>query len=175
MGNLLRNYLRNAGGNTLATLYEMSEQAQYLYGLLENGEIDRQILEDTLESIGANEKLENYIYIQKQLESDLAAFKNEKDRIDKKIKTCNNNIEKMKSAILMFMLSAGIKKTKAGTFNLSIGTSEKIHVTDEKKIPKEFFIEQRPKINLMSLKKLLKNGEKIPGAELEQTEYVRVR
>ena len=175
MENRLKNYLRNAGGDFLATLYEMSEQAQYLYTLLENDEIDQQTLEDTLESIGANEKLENYIYIQKQLENDLTVLKNERDRIDKKIKACSNNIEKMKSAILMFMLSAGIKKTKAGTFDLSISTTEKIHVTDEKKIPKEFFIEQRPKINLLSLKKLLKNGDKIPGAELERTEYVRVR
>lgn len=159
----------------MATLYEMSEQAQYLYTLLENEEIDQQTLEDTLESIGANEKLENYIYIQEQLKSDLTALKNERDRIDKKIKACSNNIEKMKSAVLMFMSAAGIKKAKAGTFNLSVGTSEKIRVTDESKIPKEFFIEQPPKIDLMSLKNLLKNGDKIPGAELERTEYVRVR
>ena len=175
MENLSRIYLQNAGGNILATLYEMSEQAQCLYGLLETGEIDSKTLEDTLESIGANEKLENYVYIQKQLESDLVALKNEKDRLEKKIKTCNNNIEKMRSAVLMFMMASGIKKAKAGTFNLSVGTSEKIRVTDERKIPREFFIEQQPKIDLMALKKLLKSGDKIPGAELERTEYVRVR
>lgn len=159
----------------MATLYEMTEQAQHLYGLLESGEIDQQILEDSLESIGANEKLESYIYIQKQLESDLTAFKSEKDRLDKKIKACSNNIEKMKAAVLMFMLAAGVKKAKAGTFNLSVGTSEKIYVTDESKLPKEFFIEQQPKIDLASIKKLLKSGEKVPGAKLEQSEYVRVR
>ena len=48
----------------LASLYEMTEQAQRLYNLLDNGEIDPKTLEDTLESIGANEKLENYVYIQ---------------------------------------------------------------------------------------------------------------
>lgn len=159
----------------MATLFEMTEQAQCLYGLLETGEIDPKTLKDTLESIGANEKLENYVYIQKQLESDLVALKNEKDRLEKKIKTCSNNIEKMKSAVLMFMTAAGIKKAKAGTFNLSVGTSEKIRVTDESKIPQEFLIKQPPKIDLMSLKKLLKNGDKVSGAVLEQTEYVRVR
>lgn len=159
----------------MASLYEMSGQAQYLYGLLEDGEIDSQTLEDTLESIGANEKLENYLFVQKQLESDLTALKNEKGRIEKKIKACNNNIEKMKSAVLMFMLSAGIKRTKAGTFNLSIGTAEKVRVLDENKIPKEFFIQQRPKIDLTSLKKILKSGGKVPGAQLVQTEYVMAR
>lgn len=159
----------------MASLYDMSERAQYLYALLENGEIDPQTLEDVLESIGAKEKLESYIYVQKQLESDLTAFKNEKERIEKKIKACSNNIEKMKSAVLIFMLSAGLKKTKAGTFNLSIGTAEKVRVVDENKIPKKYFIEQRPKIDLTALKKILKSGENIPGAQLEQTEYVKAR
>ena len=51
----------------MSTLYQMTAQAQFLYDLLENEEIDAQTLKDTLEGIGSNEKLESYIYIQKQL------------------------------------------------------------------------------------------------------------
>lgn len=159
----------------MSTLYQMTAQAQFLYDLLENGEIDAQTLADTLESIGANEKLESYVYIQKQLESDLAALKGEKDRLKRKMETINKNIEKMKSAVLIYMQTAGLKKAKAGTFNLSIGTSEKVHVVDENKIPIDFLLEQRPKIDIASLRKFLKSGGKAPGAVLEQTEYVRAR
>ena len=35
------------------------------------------------------------------------------------------HIEKMKSAVLIYMQTAGLKKAKAGTFNLSIGTKPK--------------------------------------------------
>ena len=53
------------------TLYEMSETARQLYELLEAGEIDEQTVNDTMESIGASEKLESYVYIQRQLESEI--------------------------------------------------------------------------------------------------------
>lgn len=159
----------------MSTLYQMTAQAQFLYDLLENGEIDAQTLENTLEGLGANEKLESYIYIQKQLESDLAALKGEKDRLKRKMEAINKNIEKMKSAVLIYMQTAGLKKAKAGTFNLSIGTSEKVHVIDEDKIPINFLLEQRPKIDIASLRKFLKSGGTTPGAVLEQTEYIRAR
>ena len=87
----------------MSTLYQMTAQAQFLYDLLENGEIDTKTLENTLEGIGANEKFESYVYIQKQLESDLAALKGEKDRLKRKMESLNKNIEKMKSAVLLFM------------------------------------------------------------------------
>ena len=61
-------------------LYEMSDQARTLYQLLEEDEIDENIYFDTLESIGANEKLESYIYVQKQFEANLQSLKKEKER-----------------------------------------------------------------------------------------------
>ena len=159
----------------MSTLYQMTAQAQFLYDLLENEEIDSQTLEDTLEGFGVNEKLESYVYIQKQLESDLSALKGEKDRLKRKMESINKNIEKMKSAVLLYMQTAGFKKTKAGTFNLSIGISEKVHVIDEDKIPIDFLLEQRPKIDIASLRKFLKSGGTTPGAVSEQTEYIRER
>lgn len=81
----------------------------------------------------------------------------------------------MKSAVLLFMQTADLKKAKAGTFNLSIGISEKVHVVDENKIPIDFLLKQKPKIDVASLRKFLKSGGTAPGAVLEQTEYVRAR
>lgn len=40
------------------SLFEMSNTAKQLYELLESGDIDEQILLDTMESIGASAKLE---------------------------------------------------------------------------------------------------------------------
>lgn len=159
----------------MSSLYEMTEQARYLYNLFENEEIDNQTLEDTLESIGANEKLESYTYIQKQFEADLAAYKNEKDRIEKKMKTCQNAIERMKSAVLEFMNVTGQKKAKVGTFDLSIGKSESVNITNLIDIPDEFLVYQPPKANKSEIKKKLKAGESICGAELVENEYLRIR
>ena len=143
-------------------LYEMSDQARTLYQLLEEDEIDENIYFDTLESIGANEKLESYIYVQKQ-------------RIEKRMKTCQNNIERMKSAIMEFMTSARLKKVQAGTFTLSLRSYESVNITDESQIPEEFLIPQPPKINKAEIKKYLKSGDVISGAEIIQKDSVTAR
>lgn len=156
-------------------LYEMTEQARYLYNLLENEEIDNQTLEDTLESIGANEKLESYTYIQKQFESDLEAFKREKERIEKKMKTCQNAIDRMKSAVLEFMNSAGLKKAKAGTFDLSIRAFESVNITDPLSVPTDYLKFQEPKIDKTAIKKALKEGKTVDGAEIVKKDSLIVR
>lgn len=156
-------------------LYEMSDQARTLYQLLEEDEIDENIYFDTLESIGANEKLESYIYVQKQFEANLQSFKKEKERIEKRMKTCQNNIERMKSAIMEFMTSARLKKVQAGTFTLSLRSYESVNITDENQIPEEFLIPQPPKINKAEIKKYLKLGDVISGAEIIQKDSVTAR
>lgn len=156
-------------------LYEMSDQARTLYQLLEEDEIDENIYFDTLESIGANEKLESYIYVQKQFEANLQSFKKEKERIEKRMKTCQNNIERMKSAIMEFMTSARLKKVQAGTFTLSLRSYESVNITDENQIPEEFLIPQPPKINKAEIKKYLKSGDVISGAEIIQKDSVTAR
>lgn len=157
------------------SLFEMTESARYLYNLLENDEIDEQVVLDTLEGIGATEKLEAYVYIQKQFEADLTAYKAEKERMEKKMKTCQNAIDRMKTAVLEFMNVTGVKKAKAGTFDLSIRKTESVTITDEGKIAEEWLKPQPPKIDKAGIKKALKNGEQISGAELTESNSLIVR
>ena len=72
------------------TIYELTEQAAQLYALLESGEIDEQIFNDTLEAMGAEEKIKNCCYIIKQLEADAKALKEEKEKLDEEKENCKN-------------------------------------------------------------------------------------
>ena len=157
------------------SLFEMTESARYLYNLLENDEIDEQVVLDTLEGIGATEKLESYVYIQKQFEADMAAYKAEKERMEKKMKTCQNAIDRMKSAVLEFMNVTGVKKAKAGTFDLSIRKSESVNITDFLSIPEDYLKFQEPKVDKAGIKKALKSGEQVSGAELTENLSLIVR
>ena len=47
----------------MATLYELTNQANALYELLQGEEIDEQTFNDTLEAMGAGEKIESYCKI----------------------------------------------------------------------------------------------------------------
>lgn len=53
----------------MATLYELTEVSRQLIELFENEEIDEQTLQDTLEAIGVEGKLEDYCKVIRQLEA----------------------------------------------------------------------------------------------------------
>ena len=65
----------------MATIYELTEQANALYNLLQAEEIDEQTYNDTLEAMGAGEKVESYCKVIKQLQSDAEMYKTEIDRL----------------------------------------------------------------------------------------------
>lgn len=66
------------------TLYEMTGAVAELYELLQNGDIDEQVYADTLEAIGAEEKLESYCKIWTQLETDAANYAEEIRRMNER-------------------------------------------------------------------------------------------
>ena len=149
------------------TLFEMTEAAKKLYFMFENEEIDEQTLQDSLDSIGAEEKLEAYVNVQKTLEAEYAAHKAEKDRHDARMKTIANRIEKLKAA--------QITRAKAGTFDLAIRASKSVEITDESKIPTQYVVLQPPKFDKVAIGKALKAGETVEGASLVEHESVVAR
>lgn len=149
----------------MATLYEM----------LQNDEIDEQTFADTLEALGANEKVEGYCQITKQLQCDTEAYKNEIDRLTARRKTSENAIDRMNNALLGFLKFSGQDKFKAGTFSVSTSTTQAVNIIDENALPSMFLIPQPPKVDKMGIKKALKEGATIPGAELTENEGVRIR
>ena len=159
----------------MATLYEMAPEVKFLCNMLESEQIDNQVFEDSLKDLEIDKKIEGCVYVQKQLENDLEAFKREKDRLDERMKTMKNNLERIKNNLLEFVNYTGVKRMNAGTFKLRVGKSLKAVVLDEEKIPKEFLLPQKPKINVKDLREYLKGGEKVEGATLVESEFIVVR
>ena len=60
----------------------MAPEVKFLCEMLES----EQIFEDSLKGLEIDKKIEGCVYLQKQLESDLEAFKREKDRLKEHIK-----------------------------------------------------------------------------------------
>lgn len=159
----------------MATLFEMAPEVKSLYDMLSNEEIDAKTFEDTFEGLGADQKLEGCVHVQKQLEADLEMFKKENDRLKRRMGTINNNIEKIKKNILEFMQFTGISSIDAGTFKVRIGKSEKVAITSLDDLPEKFLISQRPKIDIAGIRKELKNGHTVSGAALEENNFLVVR
>lgn len=159
----------------MATLYELTAQANALYEMLQNDEIDEQTFNDTLEAMEADVKVENYCKVIKQFQADAEMFKTEIDRLTARKKAAENAIERMKGALLMFLQGSGQEKVKTGLFSVSTAKTQAVCITDENAIPCKYLVEQPPKIDKMSIKDALKAGEEVNGAALVVNVGVRIR
>lgn len=159
----------------MATLFEMTNEARALYELLQADEIDAETFEDTLESIGVEQKLESYCQIIRQYEADAALYLAEADRVNKKARQAENNAKRMKGALLAYMQSVGKDKDKAGTFSVSISSFQAVNVYNEADVPEQYFVPQEPKISKTLIRDAIKAGEEVPGAEMVTNLGVRIR
>ena len=157
------------------TLYEMSSAAMQLYELLEAGEIDEQTVIDTMENIGAIEKLESYVKIQRQLEAECAAFDAEIKRMTDRKHVIERHIDRLKAAQVDFMQATGQRKAEAGTFTLTLRENKAVKVLDESAIPEVFWKPQPAKLDKAGIKDALKAGESVPGCESETSFSVSAR
>ena len=155
-------------------LYELSLAFQDV----QNMDLDPEVMKDTLDSINdaIESKAENIAKLVRNLESDVSAYKEEEDRLKTKREATENKVKWLKTYLEDNMKLTGKTKFKSGMFNFSIQKNPaSVNITDEKIIPGEFLIPQPPKVDKTSLKEILKRGIEVPGAELKQTEGLRIR
>ena len=159
------------------TLFEMTDAAKQLYALLEQEEIDEQTFHDTLEAIGAEEKLLAYVHVQKQLEAEYAAFAAEYERIEAKMDRLEMDIQRMRTAIAEFMKASGQKKARAGTFDIILRTWNHVEVDDESSIPEEYMrtkpAETHP--DKKAIMQAIRSGTAVDGVHVEQTYSATIR
>ena len=159
------------------SLFEMSNTAKQLYELLENGDIDEQILLDTMESIGASAKLEDYVHVTKSFEAEIAMYDAEIKRLTENKRLLQNRIEYMKSKMIEFMQATGQKTANAGTFKLTMRENKSCEVENIDLIPMEYMREIPAKLepDKKAMLTALKNGEKISGASLKTSYSVTAK
>ena len=159
------------------TLYEMSETARQLYELLESGEIDEQTVNDTMESIGASEKLESYVYVMKQIEAEIAAFKSEIERMQSRKQSLERQVDRLKQAQKDYMLATGQTSANAGLFKISLRKNTSCEIMDEALIPMQYMNEipasfQPDKKAILAK---LRSGEKVSGCDLKTGYSVMIK
>nr|DAS98722.1 MAG TPA: resistance protein [Caudoviricetes sp.] len=155
-------------------LYELSLAFQDV----QNMDLDPEVMKDTLDSIedAIENKAENIAKLIRNLESDVKAYKEEEERLKTKRQAAENKVKWLKTYLEDNMKLTGKTKFKSGVFKFSIQKNPvSVNITDKKIIPEDYLIPQSPKVNNTLLKKALKDGIEVPGAELKQTEGLRIR
>lgn len=159
----------------MATLYEMTGVAMELYAMFENDEIDEQVMNDTLEGIGVEGKLEDYCKVIRQLEADAFVFKTEKLRLAERQSKAEKSVERLKNAISMYLTAKGSKSEKAGIFDISLRKSESVVIDDIYKVDEQYVTYQEPKPDRTAIKKAINSGAKIEGAHIEIKQNVNIK
>ena len=157
------------------TLYEMTETANYLYRLLEDGEIDEQTVADSLEGLGVGDKLEDYCKVIRQFEADKAAYAVEKARFAEKEKKADKAIERLKKAITDYMDVAGKTEQKCGVFDIKLSKSKAVSVVDAGKISQIYWKPQPAVINKAAIRAVLMNGGEVAGAVLQTNTNINIK
>lgn len=161
----------------MSTLFNLSDQYKQVLELIqENGE--EQVLTDTLESINDSieAKADGYIAVSKTLEAENDAIDVEIKRLQERKKINQNGIERLKTTLLEAMEFTGKTKFKTELHNYSIrNNAPSLQINDDTKIPKQFYVEQKPKLDKRELLKFVKNNGEIDGVELKRSKSLGVR
>jgi hypothetical protein len=137
---------------------------------------DIEKLLDTCE-LGFTDKLENIAKLIKNLDSESIAFDVEIKRLSTRKKSADNTVKRLKEYVKESMETAGKSKVECGVFKWAIQKSNaSVFIEDEDDIPKEFMVDQDPKVDRKGLMAALKAGREIPGCEIvSDNTHIRLR
>lgn len=160
------------------TLYNLTNEYMQLLELAENPEIDPQAISDTLEAISGEieDKAQNIAIVIKELDSQTEKLSAEIQRLSERKSSIVSNIATLKRNLTNAMNVTGkVKfKTELFTFNVQKNPPALI-VDDDKAIPAQYLIPQKPEIDKRAILNAIKLGEKVDYAHIEQTEGVRIK
>ena len=161
----------------MAKLYEIVGAFKELLEMASEENMDQKLISDTLEGVEFEfeEKADGYAKVVKMLEGDVEAIDKEIKRLTEKKNTIKNNISGIKKNLENAMITTGKTKFKTLLFGYNIQKNPvSVSIDDENQIPKDFWIEQEPKLDKKSLAAYLKENE-VSWAHLTQTESLKIR
>lgn len=150
----------------MGSLREITGDMLKLMIMLEE-EPDSEVLKDTLEGMGGelDSKAENYVYVIKEYEIQIEAIKKEKARLDARMKTMENSMNRLKDALKRAMEVTGTKKCGGNIYTITLKNgADQLGEFDESLIPEKYF-EKIPATLKLDKRKLLADAkvERIKG------------
>lgn len=159
-------------------IYELTDEMCQLLAAAEEGDIDPQVLADTLEGVESEfeAKADGYARVRASIKAEIDGIDKEIERLNAMKKTRKNNLDRIDTALETAMIKTGKTKFKTQLFSFGIQKNPpKTEILDEENIPAEFWIVQAPTIDKTAVKDYLKANGDQKWARLVQTESLRIR
>ncbi|WP_288638777.1 siphovirus Gp157 family protein [uncultured Lentilactobacillus sp.] len=161
----------------MSTLYELTEQYTELLNAIETD--DPKLLEDTIASTGINEdlnkKFEGYGQVINQAKADMNEVFEEIKRLQTKKRTYDNNIKRLKQALIDSLAAVGKDRIKTPLFSFSIKNTRAVDVTSIEDLPVDYLVPQPSKPDKKAIKEAIESGQDVPGATIKFNESLAIR
>ena len=161
----------------MANLFDIKENVRWLQYLAETQELTEE-QEQELEQLEVDreDKLEEYVKIIKNLESDAETFNNVMKEFQKKKHRAQKNADYLRRQIINNMIDHDERKKRVGHFTVGLARKPgKIVVTDEEVLPAKFK-KLKQEVSKQAIKDHLKDGGSLPdGVEIEHGTRVTIR
>ena len=163
----------------MPTMYELTADYMQVLAMASDPEIDEQTIADTLEAIDGEieQKAEATAIIMQELTAEAEKLKAEEQRLAKRRKSLESNVEAIKGRLYNAMKLVDKPKFKTALFSFSIQKNPpRLVVDDESKVPARYLIEQPLKVDTAALKAdLMQSGAELSWAHIEQGESLRIK
>jgi hypothetical protein len=161
----------------MANLYELTGAYARMAAIdydPETGEVDPFAAELKALEGDINTKIDGCARVCKQLDADMAMLKVEEARLSMRRKSIERNKKRLRTYMSACMQLAKIDSLKTLMFTVSLAAAkDKVLITDEKALPKEFLAEAKPPPpDKKAIMVALSKGQEVPGAELEEADRV---
>lgn len=167
----------------MSTLYELTEQWAAVLYLAEEG-ADAEAIENALADISGEieDKADGYAKIIKELEGQAEIAKMEKERLYSRETAFKNSAKNMKTRLEEAMVLCGKPKFKTELFSFNIQkNAPSVRIDDEGTLVATLkndapaLLKTKIEIDKKALLSALKEGLVIKGAEIQQSESLRIR
>lgn len=164
-------------------LYELTHDYMSLMQAIDNEELPEEAIADTLEAItaGIEEKADSIACLLKNLDADIVAIKAEETRLAERRKAKEKSIERIKQYLSESLQNAGIDKVETARNRITFRKSESVEVNEDAFIKwasvhrDDLLTYSAPKVNKTEVKKALKDGIEIVGAELLVKNNIQIK
>lgn len=170
--------------STDISLFHLGMEYHALRDLLESNEVDEngEFIDNTKElndlynnlSVTFENKLDNSQRYCLMLDGQVDTLDKEIKRLQAKKTAIKNNKERLKSMMLNAIKTSNQSKIKTDLYSFNIRKSEAVNILDEDKIGRKY-MKATYKISLSDIKKDIKDGVSVDGAEIKTNESLNIK
>lgn len=121
-------------------------------------------------------KSQSYGYLIKSMEYEVNTIDSEINRLEGLKRVRNNTIKRLKTVLSDSMQQFEVEELKTATLKINFRKSQTVEILDEDLIPKEFkTVKVTTSISKAEIKKAIKNGELVVGADLINHKNIQIK